>query len=75
MTFLRPEDLEQVQPCDRLIIEAVASGLKEGQTRLRVMNETQGRTFEVGIDLDERERAFILAGGRLNHFKLKRALT
>jgi aconitate hydratase len=73
MTFLRPGDLDEVQPGDRLIIEAVASGLKEGQTRLRVMNETQGRMFDVGIDLDETEREFILAGGRLNHFRLKRS--
>jgi aconitate hydratase len=73
MTFLRPEDLEQVQPGDRLIIEAVASGLKEGQTRLRVMNETHGRMFKVCLDLDETEREFILAGGRLNHFRLKRS--
>jgi aconitate hydratase len=73
MTFLRPEDLDEVQPGDRLIIEAVASGLKEGQTRLRVRNETQGRVFDVGIDLDETEREFILAGGRLNDFRLKRS--
>lgn len=73
MTFLRPEDRQQVQPGDRLIIEAVASGLKEGRTRLRVMNETQGRMFEVGIDLDEIEGQFILAGGRLNYFRLKRS--
>jgi aconitate hydratase len=74
MTFLRPEDRQRVQPGDRLIIEAVASGLKEGRTRLRVMNETQGRMFEAGIDLDEIEREFILAGGRLNYFRLKTAI-
>ena len=74
MTFLKFEDLEQVQPGDRLVIEAVAIALREGGTRLRVVNETQGRMFEAGIDLDEAEREFILAGGRLNHFRLKRAL-
>jgi aconitate hydratase len=74
MKFLTPEALEQVQPCDRLIIEAVASALKEGQTTLRVINETQGRMFEVCIDLDETEREFVLAGGRLNYFRLKTAI-
>jgi len=73
MRFVRPEDLEHVQPCDRLTMEGVASALKEGKTTLSVLNETQGRMFEVCIDLDEREREFVLAGGRLNHFRLGRS--
>jgi aconitate hydratase len=73
MQFLRPEDLAHVQPCDRLTMEGVASALKEGETTLSVLNETQGRMFEVCIDLDEREREFVLAGGRLNHFRLGRS--
>jgi hypothetical protein len=54
-------------------MDGVASALKEGKTTLSVLNETQGRTFEVCIDLDEREREFVLAGGRLNHFRLGRS--
>ena len=70
MTFSKAGDLERIQPGDQFIVDRAASLLKGGETTIRVVNATQGNSFEAGIDLDERERSVVLAGGLLNHFKL-----
>ena len=67
----RTADLARIQPGDQLIVEDAATLLDSGETNLRVVNATQGNSFDVGIDLDEKERGVVVAGGLLNHFGLR----
>jgi len=71
MTFMTDDELEQIQPGDRLIIEGVKL-LKNGGA-LRVVNTTQGSTFEVLVDLDPREKDVVVAGGLLKFLRQQRA--
>lgn len=68
MTFSGVEDLKQIRQGDRLVLEDVARSVEAGQRTARIVNSTQGNGFSVRIDLDERERNIVVAGGRLNHF-------
>ncbi len=70
MTLSSPADLEHIQPGDELTVEGAASAVRRGERVLRVANETQGKSFDVHVDLNERERDIVVAGGRLNHFRL-----
>jgi aconitate hydratase len=71
MIFLRTEDLIRMQPGDQLMVEDVATSLKNGERTLRILNETQRSRFDVAIDLDDKERKFVIFGGRLNWFRQK----
>ncbi len=71
MIFSKAEDLERVRPGDQLIVQGAASGAKSGEKALRVLNATRQMSFEVRIDLDERERSIIVAGGLLAYFRLR----
>jgi aconitate hydratase len=71
MTFMTDDELEQIQPGDRLIIEGVKL-LKNGGA-LRVVNTTQGSTFEVLVDLDPREKDVVVAGGLLKFLRQQKA--
>jgi aconitate hydratase len=64
MALVTDEDLEGIQPGDHVVIEDVVSRLKQGGP-LRVLNSTRGRTFEVQVDLDDREKDVLIAGGLL----------
>jgi aconitate hydratase len=67
----RTADLARIQPGDQLIVEDAATLLDSGETNLRVVNATQENSLDVGIDLDEKERGVVVAGGLLNHFGLR----
>jgi aconitate hydratase len=64
MTFVTDGDLEQIEPGDHIVIEEVVSRLKQGEP-LPVLNKTRGQTFEVQVDLDDREKDVLVAGGLL----------
>jgi len=68
MTLMRDEDLEQIQPGDQLVIDDVITSMKNGET-LRVANKTRNSTFDVRIDLNQREKDIILAGGLLRFLR------
>ena len=68
MSFSAVEDLEQIRQGDQLVLDGVARSVEAGQRTARIVNSTQGNGFSVRIDLDERERNIVVAGGRLNHF-------
>jgi hypothetical protein len=71
MVFLEAEDLNRIQPGDQLTVADVASSLRTGEKILRIFNETQRSRFDVTIDLDDKERKFVVSGGRLNWFRQK----
>jgi aconitate hydratase len=72
MTFSRPEDLDRIQPGDQMVVNGVADSVKKGKRALHILNATQGYGLDVDIQLDERERNIVVAGGRLNHFRVGR---
>ncbi|MBW1741940.1 MAG: aconitate hydratase [Deltaproteobacteria bacterium] len=68
MTFVTDEDFEGIDPGDHIVIEEVVSHLKQGGP-LPVLNSTRGRTFEVQVDIDDREKDVLIAGGLLRFTK------
>jgi aconitate hydratase len=68
MTFMTDDELERIQYSDHLVIEGILTLLKKGST-LGVVNTTQGRTFEVRVDLDPREKDVVMAGGLLEFLR------
>jgi aconitate hydratase len=65
LTFADPAAYESIEEGDVLIAEGVHAGIDGG--RIPVRNETKGTSFEVEIDLTERERTILKAGGVLPH--------
>ena len=71
MILSTSEEREGIRPGDELVIEGVATSIKIGKTSVRVGNRTRKKSFEVSIDLDDRERKIVLAGGLLNLVRLR----
>ncbi|HUP01467.1 MAG TPA: aconitate hydratase [Gemmatimonadota bacterium] len=63
LTFADPADYEKVEAGDELVARDVHAGIDRG--RIAVSNETKGMAFETLIDLTDRERALLKAGGVL----------
>lgn len=65
LTFADPAVYDAVEEGDLLAADGVLAGIDAG--RFTVRNETKGVSFEVEIDLTDRERAILKAGGVLPH--------
>jgi aconitate hydratase len=65
LTFVNPDDYEQLDPDDELEISDVRRLLKSKPVLL-VENKTKKTCFEIEHDLSERQIEVILAGGMLN---------
>lgn len=65
LMFENPEDYERIQPGDELQIDAVHNQLRASE--LRVVNETQQKTFGVCHRMTPRQVDIVLSGGLLNH--------
>lgn len=61
-----PSEYDQLEQGDELEIPALAEGIRNGLTTFTVHNRTKGRTFSVRLDLGDRQRRILLAGGLLN---------
>ncbi|MDY6988156.1 MAG: aconitate hydratase [Thermodesulfobacteriota bacterium] len=70
MIFSRPQDFVRIRLGDQMVAEGAAGALRGGERSLHIWNGTQGYGFDVDIALDDRERNIVVAGGRLNHFRL-----
>jgi len=71
LEFVDPADYEPLAEGHRLRLRGVRAGLAAGG--LVVEDETAGRRIAVRCALTERERAILLAGGRLRHTVAARA--
>ncbi len=69
MTFVDPADAEKISKGDRLEIPNVRRHIESGAETLLVRNATKGYDFTVKVDLNARDRRYLLAGGRLAHTK------
>jgi aconitate hydratase len=69
-TFVREKDYEWIEQGDELEMPEIKRRVLEDNTAV-IIDKTQHREFEVCLDLSERERAIIAAGGTLPYIKGK----
>jgi aconitate hydratase len=67
MEFINEEDYDKINKFDELEIRNIAEGLKVG--KLTVSDKTNSASIEVKVELSERERKMLEAGGLLNYTK------
>lgn len=70
MVFADPRDYDGIAQGDHLEVPGIRAHLLGPEAGFTVHNKTRGTKFLVTVDLNERERRFILAGGRLAHVKV-----
>jgi aconitate hydratase len=63
LTFADPSAYDAIEQGDVLVADDIHAGIDRG--RFTMGNETKGTTFEVEIELTERERTLLKAGGVL----------
>lgn len=71
LTFKNSEDYDKIQEFDELVIENAVEQVK-GDTVV-VKNKTQGTQYEMSLEVSERERQMLLAGGKINLIKQQNA--
>jgi aconitate hydratase len=60
-------DYDALDPEDELEMSDVRQRLEDGATRIPVYNRTKQTTFETTLELTDRERQIVLAGGLLRY--------
>lgn len=68
MTLVNAADYELFNEGDKLSIRGFADAVAKA-TEATLVNETTGNSAKLRLDLSERQRAILLAGGRLNYTK------
>ncbi|NQU76127.1 MAG: aconitate hydratase [Planctomycetes bacterium] len=66
LTFANADDYDTIEQNDELLIESACSAVASAET-VEVVNVTQGMKFVCKLDLSERQRRILLAGGLLNY--------
>jgi aconitate hydratase len=69
MTFADPADHGRVRQGDVLEVPDLRRQVESGADTVQVKNVTQGTAFPVALNLNTRERGYLLAGGKLAHTK------
>jgi len=69
MTFIDPADHAKARQGDVLEIPGIRRQVQGGAEKLVVNNLTLKTSFTVAVNLNRRERDYLLAGGRLAHTK------
>jgi aconitate hydratase len=70
MVFTHSTDYDAIEQGDLLEIPGVRRVLEGTDAGFSVRNRTKGTQFLVTVDLNPRERIYILAGGKLSHVKV-----
>ncbi len=68
MTFENEKDYEKIDLLDELVINDVRTQMANGDI-IKVENKTKGITFNAVVNLSERQKEMIYAGGLLNYTK------
>ncbi|MBQ2768637.1 MAG: aconitate hydratase [Clostridia bacterium] len=71
MTLQNPDDYELFNEGDQIAIEGFAAAVA-GKDEAVLVNKTTGKAAILKLSLSDRQRAILLAGGRLNYTKLER---
>ncbi|MDR0426297.1 MAG: aconitate hydratase [Clostridiales bacterium] len=66
LVFVDKADFDGIAEGDELILSGIRADVTAGRPEITVRNRTKGRDFVCRLDLTERQRKFILAGGVLN---------
>ena len=70
MTFADEADYDRIDQMDELRIEKIGEQLKKGDV-ITVTDVTKGFTFQANVNLSERQKEMLYAGGLLNYTKNK----
>ena len=65
LTFANPADYDRLPPGDELELVALHAQVASAET-LAITDKAQGFTFQVNLNLSQRQRKILLAGGLLN---------
>lgn len=68
MTFANEADYDGIDRMDELKIENISTQIAAGNI-IKVKNVTKGNEFNVNVDLSERQKQMLYAGGLLNYTK------
>ena len=71
LVFADPRDYDLIGQGDDVEIPGIRTHLEGPEAGFTVHNLTEGTKFLVTVDLNPRERRFILAGGKLAHVKAR----
>ncbi len=66
LTFVNPADYSAIEEGNVLSLQDASSALKKGANRLKATNLASGKTIPLAIDITDREREILLAGGLVN---------
>lgn len=67
LTFRNPEDYDRIQKGSRVVFPRVRSRIENGEREIPV--EVDGVAITTFLDVSERKRGYLLAGGALNYVK------
>ncbi len=67
--FENPSDLDTIDADDTVSIDGIREALSSGSTAVTLQNETKGTAITLKLDLSEKERDILLAGGKINYIK------
>lgn len=70
LTFVKEEDYEDIDMGDVLKIENTVEQVRSGKNII-VKNLTKGKSFEVRLEVSDRNREILIAGGMINYVKSK----
>ncbi len=70
MTFVNEADYDRIDQMDELVMENVIAQIQAGNT-VKVTNKTKGFDFAVSVDLSDRQKEMLIAGGLLNYTREK----
>ena len=66
LEFADEADYDRFSQDDEIRLDGVAERVRKGESRVPVTNVTKGFTAEMKLELTERQRGMILAGGLIN---------
>lgn len=72
LRFVDPDDHGRIRQDEHWRLDDVRRAVEAGETRVTAQSDAD-RAVELSMELDERERAVLLAGGTLNHLQDTRA--
>ncbi|WP_303870701.1 aconitate hydratase [Acetobacterium wieringae] len=70
LVFENEADYDTIELNDELVIENALEAVKSGQAKL--MNKTKGLTYVMLLEVSQRQKEMLLAGGLINLIKLKK---
>ena len=68
MTFVNESDYDKIATEDNIYVEGFAKAI-ESESEVTLVNENNGARVPLKLDLTERQRGILLAGGMLNYTK------